>query len=263
MHDGVDGTMVLLNFLKNIPTEVLEREMPEVLIHHYGLRPDSGGAGRYRGGTGIEIDFETRAPYTTVTSRSMERYIFGPPGRLGGHAGATGYTLFKPRRADARDIGKIDLLDMDVGDRLRIGTQGGGGFGRPFDRPEADVFGGRPQRSRLARRTPPISMASSSRRRERSTREATEKRRAELRRAAGEPPQFGFDAARLDHYRRWPDAVYDAIDAETRDLAPILRQLIYYEVQRRIETRWQDGTAVAAADVPALIADVQHEYGVG
>ena len=262
MHDGVDGTMVLLNFLKNIPTEVLEREMPEVLIHHYGLRPDSGGAGRYRGGTGIEIDFETRAPYTTVTSRSMERYIFGPPGRLGGHAGATGYTLFKPRRADARDIGKIDLLDMDVGDRLRIGTQGGGGFGRPFDRPEADVLedvlNGLVSRENAADLYGVVVTKAGA-----IDAEATEKRRAELRRAAGEPPQFGFDAARLDHYRRWPDAVYDAIDAETRDLAPIPRQLIYYEVQRRIETRWQDGTAVAAADVPALIADVQHEYGVG
>ena len=80
MADGVDGTMVILNFLKNIPTEIFENEMPEVLIHHYGLRDDSGGAGTYRGGTGIEIEFETSSPYTSITSRCMERYIFGPPG---------------------------------------------------------------------------------------------------------------------------------------------------------------------------------------
>ncbi len=75
-EDGVDGTMVMLNFLKNVPTEVLEREMPEILIWRYALRPDSGGAGEYRGGTGIEIEFETSVANTTVTSRCMERYIF-------------------------------------------------------------------------------------------------------------------------------------------------------------------------------------------
>ena len=80
---GVDGTMVILNFLKNIPTEIFENEMPEILIHHYGLREDSGGAGEHRGGTGIEIEFETSVPYTSITSRCMERYLFGPPGRLG------------------------------------------------------------------------------------------------------------------------------------------------------------------------------------
>ena len=262
MHDGVDGTMVLLNFLKNIPTEVLEREMPEVLIHHYGLRPDSGGPGRYRGGTGIEIDFETRAPYTTVTSRAMERYIFGPPGRQGGHAGATGYTLFKPRRGDDRDIGKIDLLDMTIGDRLKIGTQGGGGFGYPFERPEADVLddvlNGLVSRETAAELYGVIVTDADT-----VDIGKTRDRRDGLRRAAGAapPPQFGFDVARLDHNRRWPDAMYDAIDTEIRDLPPISRQLIYYEVQQHIEDIWADGGTVVAGDVPALVAALREEYG--
>ena len=50
--DGIDGTMVILNFLKNIPTEIFENEMPEILIRHYGLREDSGGPGAFRGGHG-------------------------------------------------------------------------------------------------------------------------------------------------------------------------------------------------------------------
>ena len=86
---------------------------------HYGLRPDSGGAGRYRGGMGVEIEFETSAPYTVVTSRAMERYIFQPPGRLGGLPAATGYT----RHNGEHNIGKIDVLELRPGDRLRIGTQ--------------------------------------------------------------------------------------------------------------------------------------------
>ena len=139
MDDGVDGTMMILNFLKNIPTEIFENEMEEVLIHHYGLRDDSGGAGEYRGGTGIEIEFETSVPYTSITSRCMERYLFGPPGRLGGQAGATGYTLLNPDTAKECDIGKIDVLELTPGERLRIGTQGGGGFGDPLERPLSAV----------------------------------------------------------------------------------------------------------------------------
>ena len=262
MDDGVDGTMVLLNFLKNIPTAVFEREMPEILIHHYGLRPDSGGAGRYRGGTGIEIEFETRVPFTTVTSRSMERYIFPPPGRLGGQPGATGYTLFKPRRRDPEDIGKIDLLDMDVGDRLRIGTQGGGGFGHPFDRPEddvlEDVLNGLVSRQ-TAESLFGVIVSDAGTIDAGATRARRESLRAE---ADGAPtPQFGFGPVRLDHYRRWPDAVYDAMDAGTADLPPVPRQAVYYETQRRIEDIWAVGDAVAPGDVPGLVAAVREDYG--
>lgn len=262
MDDGVDGTMVLLNFLKNIPTEVFEREMPEILIHHYGLRPDSGGPGRYRGGTGIEIEFETRVPFTTVTSRSMERYIFPPPGRLGGKPGATGYTLFKPRRETPADIGKIDLLDMDVGDRLRIGTQGGGGFGHPFERPEADVredvLNGLVSYE-VAAQVYGVILAEDGG----INTEATRARRNQLRTEAEQEPalQFGFGPARLDHYRRWPNAIYDAMDAGIADLPPVPRQAVYYETQRRAEDIWADGGAVTPDDIPGLIAEVREDYG--
>ena len=79
-----------------MPTESVESDIPPILVTHYGLRPDSGGAGRYRGGMGVEIEFETSAPYTVVTSRAMERYIFQPPGRLGGLPGRD--RLYPPQR---------------------------------------------------------------------------------------------------------------------------------------------------------------------
>ena len=137
-EDGIDGAMVITNFLKNVPTELVEQDMPEILIRRYGLREDSGGPGRHRGGTGIELELETRSPYTTVTARNMERYLFPPPGRLGGWPGTTGYTTVNPGSADEQDIGKIDVLHLEPGERLRIGTQGGGGLGDPLERdPEA------------------------------------------------------------------------------------------------------------------------------
>src|SRR5437899_5665490 len=65
----------------------------------------------------------------------MERYIFPPAGRMGGSPGTTGYTTLNPGTNHERDIGKIDVLQMEPGDVLRIGTQGGGGFGDPLERP--------------------------------------------------------------------------------------------------------------------------------
>ena len=63
--------MVILNFLKNVPTELLEHEMPNLLIRRYSLREDSGGAGRYRGGTGSIVEFETNVSFTTITARNI------------------------------------------------------------------------------------------------------------------------------------------------------------------------------------------------
>ena len=128
-------TLIHPDTRNELPTEMLEREMPLILIREYALREDSGGAGRWRGGTGTIIEFETLSPYTTVTSRSMERYLFPPPGRLGGTPGTTGFTTLNPGSDRERDIGKIDILDLTAGDVLRIGTQGGGGFGDPLKRP--------------------------------------------------------------------------------------------------------------------------------
>lgn len=252
--DGVDGTMVLLNFLKNVPTEVLEKEMPEILIRHYGLRPDSGGPGRYRGGTGIVIEFETAVPYTTVTSRCMERYIFPPPGRLGGHTGTTGYTLLNPDSNRAQDIGKIDVLQMEAGDRLRIGTQGGGGFGDPLDRPAAavleDVLNGlvSPEAARDAYgvllRNGGIDAA--------ETAALRARRKAE--RNGREPPAFTFGAARDRHYARWTDALYEAIDDSLAPLPTLARQMFYRLLQVEIDARFERGETVRPADIRALLA---------
>src|SRR5207244_7509299 len=121
-EDGVDGVDVIWSFLRNVPTESVESDIPPILVTHYGLRPDSGGAGRYRGGMGVEIEFETSAPYTVVSSRAMERYLFQPPGRLGGLPATTGYTRLNAGGEQERDIGKIDVLELRAGDRLKSGT---------------------------------------------------------------------------------------------------------------------------------------------
>src|SRR5690606_7834234 len=77
--DGLDGVDITVGSGRNIPTEILEQEMP-LLIHRYGLRTDSAGAGQYRGGLGLELEFEILCEEATVTCRGLERYRFRPWG---------------------------------------------------------------------------------------------------------------------------------------------------------------------------------------
>ena len=250
MEDGVDGTMVILNFLKNIPTEIFENEMPEVLIHHYGLRDDSGGPGRYRGGAGIEIDFETSVPYTTITSRCMERYIFGPPGRLGGEPGATGYTLFKPKDGDECDIGKIDVLEMNAGDRLKIGTQGGGGFGDPLERPTAQVA--EDVLNRIVSEQTAHDWYGVVMRGAQVDEQATTGRRADLakERAWEEPPLYGFGPVRDAYMRKWSTELEDALAASVDGLPVQLKQFLHQRLHDEIDAGLENGERIEATDVP-------------
>jgi N-methylhydantoinase B len=258
MEDGVDGTMVILNFLKNVPTEMIERDMPAILIRQYGLREDSGGAGKYRGGTGIVIEFETSSPYTTVTSRCMERYLFPPPGRMGGAPGTTGYTTLNPGSNRERDIGKIDVLEMEPGDALRIGTQGGGGFGDPLERPPAAVaedLANGVISAATARDAYGVVVDGAGAVEAAATRAA----RAELRDARGwrEPPAFAFGPAREAYHARWPRELQDALVAATDALPTLLRQLYHRQLTAEIERRVEAGSPITPDQVAALLAEIR------
>jgi N-methylhydantoinase B len=262
VDDGVDGTMVILNFLKNIPTEIFENEMPEVVIRHYGLREDSGGPGKYRGGTGIEIEFETSSPYTSITSRAMERYVFGPPGRLGGHMGATGYTTLNPGSNREKDLGKIDVLEMEPGEVLRIGTQGGGGFGDPLERPAAkvaaDVADGFVHAD-TARNAYGVVLGSDG-----SVDEAaTQVRRAAIRAERGwtEAPLYGLGAAREAYSARWTEDLEDAIAASVAGMPVQLKQFLHRRLMEAVTARLESGEAVAARDIPGLLDTVCGSLG--
>jgi N-methylhydantoinase B len=137
--DGIEAGD-FCTFLRNIPNETLEHDLP-IVIERYGLRPDSGGAGEQRGGSGVEFSFQLLSPTAVVTARGMERYRFPPWGRRGGNTGTTGLTLLHHAGAEeAESIGKIDVLHLRQGDTLSFFTQGGGGFGDPLVRDPARVL---------------------------------------------------------------------------------------------------------------------------
>ena len=75
VEDGTDGSGAHLGALRNTPVEVNETEVPFHIVR-YGLVRDSGGAGRYRGGLGTELEFEAWSPNTTVTARNLDRTRF-------------------------------------------------------------------------------------------------------------------------------------------------------------------------------------------
>jgi N-methylhydantoinase B len=132
-QEGIDGTSFTGGWLRNIPNEVLEADMP-VLVEEYGYRENSAGAGLHRGGSGIRFRLKTFAPETLMTARGLERFVFRPYGLRGGKPGLLYQLTLNPGTERASSIGKIDVLMLDSGDVVEFETSSGGGFGDPFRR---------------------------------------------------------------------------------------------------------------------------------
>jgi N-methylhydantoinase B len=107
----------------NTPVEALETELP-LRVRELSLRRGSGGAGRHRGGDGIVRELEALAPmsFTLIT----ERRRHAPRGRAGGSHGQPGRNLLNGEPLPSKVAG-----ELRPGDRLRIETPGGGGYGPP------------------------------------------------------------------------------------------------------------------------------------
>lgn len=129
--DGINGTDFPAAALRNVPVEILESEAP-VLVHRFSLRPDSEGAGQYRGGFGIEYAFEIMHPHAVVVTRSKDRHRFSPWGAAGGIAGSTGYCHVRRPGQVAYMLGKQAVYRPRQGETIVIGGGGGGGYGDPL-----------------------------------------------------------------------------------------------------------------------------------
>jgi N-methylhydantoinase B len=262
-EDGIDGVDAIWNFLKNVPTESIENDMPSVLIKKYALRPDSGGAGKFRGGMGVVLEFMTTSPYTVLTSRAMDRYVFQPPGRLGGEPGATGFTRLNPDSPGQRDIGKVDVLEMGPGETLQIGTQGGGGFGNPHDRPIGAVV----EDVRNGLVTPESALANYGVVVDRQgvvDEPATAAERQQ--RGANQPstpPLFSFGPARDAYRQRWSIALEDAIASAVAGRRAVLKQFLHKQLRDAITERFERGESTEPGDVAAILAGLEAHLGVG
>ena len=137
--DGVDGRDSSLANQRNTPIEKTEEEAAAV-ITEYALRQDSGGAGRWRGGTGVVFSVRIVRAGSAVLGRGMERFVFRPWGMAGGRPGLPARVVVNPGRPDERELGKLDVFHPRPGDVVTIMTPGGGGYGDPLLREPALVL---------------------------------------------------------------------------------------------------------------------------
>jgi N-methylhydantoinase B len=141
--DGIDAVYLVAN--ENYPAEFLDLSYP-VRLRRYGINPDSGGPGRWRGGCGVVRELEVVAEEAMLSIR-IDAVDNPPWGVAGGQSGRGGRCVINPGGNDERMVEPMsDGTILRKGDVMRLETGGGGGFGHPFDRePErvlADVRGG-------------------------------------------------------------------------------------------------------------------------
>jgi N-methylhydantoinase B/oxoprolinase/acetone carboxylase alpha subunit len=124
---GISGVHTHMSNTRNTPVEAIEHYLP-VRIRQYRLRSGSGGAGRFPGGEGLVREYEPLCD-VSVTVLS-ERRKGRPYGAGGGEAGAPGRNvLVRPDGSEDVVPGKV-RLELRRGERLRIETPGGGGYGK-------------------------------------------------------------------------------------------------------------------------------------
>ncbi len=132
--DGLTHGCTACTTAKTQPIEVYEQRFP-FLFNRLAIREQSAGAGKYRGGFGIEVDIELVRGDASAT-HTADRGKVAPPGILGGKAAKKnkvsyildGDEFIPPLKT------KITGVKMTAGDRLVIESPGGGGYGDPFER---------------------------------------------------------------------------------------------------------------------------------
>jgi N-methylhydantoinase B len=210
--DGIDGAdSTTAGYLRNTPVESVEAELP-VLVRRYGLIPDSGGAGRYRGGAAVQLDIQNHSPGAIVTARALERFALQPWGLAGGGAGRRGRCVLNPGTPHERELGRIDVLRLEPGDVLGLRSSSGGGYGDPYTRDPRAVAGD--VRAGLvtaewARRGYGVVIEGVGVEGATVDEDATARLRSGRR--CGPPPEVEFGDGRHDLERRWPPEVQDFV----------------------------------------------------
>ena len=123
--DGVSGRHSHMTNTLNTPVEALEFSLP-LRVLRYHLREDSGGRGHHRGGHGILREYEFLSPATITLN--TERRLRAPYGLQGGAAGERGVNTIV-RGGQAEQVSGKYTAQIQAGDRVRIETPGGGGWG--------------------------------------------------------------------------------------------------------------------------------------
>lgn len=138
-HDGLSNGCSTIGISKAPPVEIMEQNFP-ILYRRYALHEGSGGAGRHRGGFGLDYEIELLRGNARA-SFVMDHGRTGPQGALGGQDGAV--NRVEIRKGDTvlipDHLSKAQDIPLAPGDRVRVRTPGGGGYGDPAERDPALV----------------------------------------------------------------------------------------------------------------------------
>jgi N-methylhydantoinase B len=250
-QDGIDGTSFTGGWLRNVPNEVLEAEMP-VLVEEYGYAADTAAPGIRRGGSGIRFRMRNLQPSTVLTARGLERFRFSAWGSLGGAPGSNTSVTLNPSGA-AKTIGQIDLLELGGGDVVEFVSPTGGGYGDPAQRDPQhvldDVIDGYVSMEAaksgygVVIHDGKVDVA-----------ETTALR-------AARQPRTGIDkgAARAAFDRLWPETVQHNLIMALLALPSAVRDTLRVPLERRIKAEMEAGTVCDRAAIDGMIADMTSE----
>lgn len=126
--DGMNATHTHMTNSLNTPAEALEYAYP-LRIREYRIRKDSGGKGRHNGGDGAIREIESLAPVRVALL--SDRRKLAPYGLESGGAGERGRAFIIRRNGGREELTSKGNWQLEAGDRVRIETPGGGGFGKP------------------------------------------------------------------------------------------------------------------------------------
>jgi N-methylhydantoinase B len=137
-RDGKDGVQAHITNTSNLPVEAIEMEYP-LLVERYGLIQDSGGAGKYRGGMGLQRVVRPLG-HSCIFNGVGERFRNQPWGIFGGKPGESGSFWLEEEDGDTRQLAhKPPDMILHPNQALVVNTPGAGGYGDPKERDSAAV----------------------------------------------------------------------------------------------------------------------------
>ena len=132
-HDGAGPFRTMAHGdTRIIPVELQESMYPYRLVE-FGLREDSGGAGKFRGGLGFRKRYLILGPCDLQAM--FDRVKYPPWGVQGGKEGKSGQITVVKTSGETEIIYKSKAYPLQPGDQIIVETGGGGGYGPPSERP--------------------------------------------------------------------------------------------------------------------------------
>ena len=126
--DGMNATHTHMTNSLNTPAEALEYAYP-LRVREYRIRQGSGGKGKHKGGDGAIREIETLAAVRVALL--SDRRKLAPYGLANGGDGERGRAFIIRRDGRREELTSKGNWQLETGDRVRIETPGGGGFGKP------------------------------------------------------------------------------------------------------------------------------------